>query len=173
METRKFARGISVEKPPIYKRIYENSFPEVLIFYSDYQFLSANPMACSLIGMTEQEACSHFLTELVDFSDPRLINLVDVAERTGKTTGEITLVRKNGTKFTCEINSYTFVDENGELIIDIVFRELIDRRKKEEELRKNFALYQLAIDATNDGIWDMDIKTNRVFLSANAQNQGI
>ena len=170
METSKFASRISTKNPAFYERIYENSLPEVLIFYSDYRFISANPMACSLFGMPEKKLCSHFLTDLVDYNDPRLINLVEVAERTGKTNGEITLVRKNGTKFTCEINSSTFVDENGELIIDIVFRELIDRRKKEDELRKNFALYQLAIDATNDGIWDMDMKTNRVFLSANAQN---
>ena len=168
MATRKFTKGKSGVNSNIYQRIYENSEPEVLVLYSDYRFISANPPACSLFGLTEAELCSNFMTYLVDYSDPRLISLVEVAERTGKTKGEITLVRKNGSKFTCEINSSTFTDENGEIIIDITLRELIDRRKEEEELSKNFALYQLAIDATTDGIWDMDMKTNRVFLSPNA-----
>ncbi len=170
MATRKLSEGKSRKNPTIYQRIYENILTGILVFYRDYRFISANPMACSLFGMTEEELSKHFLTDLVDYSDPRLIGLVEVAERTGKANGEITLVRKNGSKFTCEINSSAFNDENGDLIIVIVVRELFDRVKEEEELRKNFALYQLAIDATNDGIWDMDLKTKRVFLSANALN---
>jgi len=170
METRKFAGGKSGKNSTIYQRIYENSFPSIVVFYSDYRLLSANPLACSLFGMTEEELCKHFLTDLVDYNDPRLINLVRIAERTGKANGEITLVRNNGSKFTSEIISSALKAENGELIIVIAIRELMDRINEEEELHKNFALYQLAIDATNDGIWDYDMKTNRVFLSANAQN---
>jgi PAS domain S-box-containing protein len=170
MARRKFASGKSVKNPAIYKTICENSMPSVLVLYSDYRLISANPLACSLFGMTEEELCKLFLTDLVDYNDPRLMNLVDVAERTGKVNGHITLVRKNGSKFTSEISSSSFRDENGELIIFIVIRELIDRLKEEEELHKNFALYQLAIDATIDGIWDMDMKTNRLFLSPNALN---
>jgi hypothetical protein len=170
MAARKFAGVKSGKNPTIYQRIFENSLPKVIVSYSDYRLISANPMACSLFGMSEDELCKHFLTDLVDLNDPRLINLVGVAEKTGKANGEITLVRKNGSKFTGEIISSAFSDEDGELIIVIVIQELTDRIKEEEELRKNLTLYQLAIDATNDGIWDMDMKTNRVFLSPNALN---
>jgi PAS domain S-box-containing protein len=171
METGKFTKETSSKNPSIYRKIYENSVPLLLVFYSDYRVLSANPGACSLFGMTEEELCKHFLTDMVDHGDPRLINLVEAAEKTGKTSGEITLVRKNGSRFSGEINSSTFTDENGELIIVIGIMELFDHIKEdEEEWRKNFAQYQLAIEATNDGIWDMDMKTNQVFLSPNALN---
>jgi len=168
--SKKFTKGQSVNDPTIYQRIYENCLPAVLVFYSDYRLISANSMACSLFGMTEEELCKHFLTDLVDHSDIRLINLVVGAERTGKANGEITFVRKNGSKFTCEINSSSFRDENGELIIVIGNRELIDCIKEEEEMRKSNTLYQPAIDETNDGIWDMDMKTDKIFVSPNAQN---
>lgn len=139
MGTRKFARGNSVKNPANYQRIYENSFPEILIFYNDYRCISANPMACSLFDMTEEEIRSRSLTDLVDYNDPRMINLVDVSERTGKANGEITLVRKNGSKLICEVISSTFMDENGEWIIDIVIRELVNRKQEEEELSRKVA----------------------------------
>ena len=166
----KFSKASSVKNLTINQWILEDSLPLVVVIYSDYRLISANPPACSLFGMTEEELCEHFLTDLVEYSDLRMINLVDVAERTGKSNGEISLVRKDGSKFTCEINSSLFKDEYGELIIVIGIRELMDRIKEEEELHKNFALYQFAFDATNDGIWDMDMKTKRVFLSPNALN---
>ncbi len=47
----------------------------------------------------------------------------------------------------------------------IVRREIGERQKKEEELRKSEERYQLAALGTNDGLWDWEVDSDRIYLS--------
>ncbi len=47
--------------------------------------------------------------------------------------------------------------------------EIAERQKTEAALRRSEERWQLAIEGTSDGIWDWDLKTDRVFLSARGQ----
>jgi len=44
-------------------------------------------------------------------------------------------------------------------------RDITDRRAAEDETRENKVRFELAINGTNDGIWDWDLRTNALFLS--------
>lgn len=45
-------------------------------------------------------------------------------------------------------------------------QEVRDRKRVEEELRKSEERWQLAVKGNNEGIWDLNLKTNKVFRSA-------
>ncbi|MCT7985586.1 PAS domain S-box protein [Laspinema sp. A4] len=47
--------------------------------------------------------------------------------------------------------------------------EISERQKTEAALRRSEERWQLAIKGTSDGIWDWDLKSDRVFLSARGQ----
>ncbi|HEY9837220.1 MAG TPA: PAS domain S-box protein, partial [Vampirovibrionales bacterium] len=47
--------------------------------------------------------------------------------------------------------------------------EITERQKTEAALRRSEERWQLAIKGTSDGIWDWDLKSDRVFLSARGQ----
>ncbi|MCT7962152.1 PAS domain S-box protein [Laspinema sp. D1] len=47
--------------------------------------------------------------------------------------------------------------------------EIAERQKTEAALRRSEERWQLAIKGTSDGIWDWDLKCDRVFLSARGQ----
>jgi PAS domain S-box-containing protein len=49
--------------------------------------------------------------------------------------------------------------------IDILQEEIAERQKTEEALRKSEERYSLAVDGVNDGIWDRDISTGKVYYS--------
>jgi PAS domain S-box-containing protein len=49
--------------------------------------------------------------------------------------------------------------------IDTLQEEIIERQKTEEALRKSEERYSLAVDGANDGIWDRDISTGKVYYS--------
>jgi PAS domain S-box-containing protein len=47
-----------------------------------------------------------------------------------------------------------------------VRRDVTERKRVEEELRRSEERWQLVIEGNNQGIWDLNLKTNKVFRSA-------
>ncbi|MBN1821994.1 MAG: PAS domain S-box protein, partial [Prolixibacteraceae bacterium] len=56
---------------------------------------------------------------------------------------------------------------NKELIEAFVLQAsaFLNRKKAEQDLRKSEEKFRLAMEATRDGLWDWDIKTNKVYFS--------
>jgi hypothetical protein len=150
-----------------YQRICENSQYATLVSDPGGQIIIANTAVCALFKLTKEELCKKNLFNLASINDPRFIHLVEECNQKGETEGEITLIKKDGSKFPARIFSKIYSDENAKLIISTI-HELFERGKIEEGLRNDFARYQLAIDAGNDGMWDLDIKNDKLFLSSNA-----
>ena len=65
-----------------------------------------------------------------------------------------------------EVRAIPRFDRDGQLtgLVHIV-RDIIDRKKAEEALRESEERFRLAMEATNDGVWDWDLKTDQVFRS--------
>ncbi len=52
------------------------------------------------------------------------------------------------------------------LINEQLWQEIQQRKRVEEELRRSEERWQLVIKGNNEGIWDLNLKTNKVFRSA-------
>jgi PAS domain S-box-containing protein len=52
------------------------------------------------------------------------------------------------------------------LINEQLWQEIQQRKRVEEELRRSEERWQLVIKSNNEGIWDLNLKTNKVFRSA-------
>ncbi|HEY9599410.1 MAG TPA: PAS domain S-box protein, partial [Cyanophyceae cyanobacterium] len=58
-------------------------------------------------------------------------------------------------------------DETGNVVLLIAEgRDISERKRVEEELKKSEERWQLALQGNNDGIWDWNIKTNTTFRSS-------
>jgi diguanylate cyclase (GGDEF)-like protein/PAS domain S-box-containing protein len=72
------------------------------------------------------------------------------------------------------LGDFTLIYEKGEDIVNEGLMELfvkltglfIARKKAEEKLRKSHEQFMLAVEGNHDGIWDWDITTGELFLSA-------
>ena len=86
--------------------LFENSPDAVFLSIPDGMIKAANPAACAMFGMSEEEICQKGRAGLIDPADPRHDALLEERRRTGKAINrEVTFVRKDGTRFPAEVSS--------------------------------------------------------------------
>ena len=127
-----------------YSLIFKNSMDAILLSSPDGKIYSANPAACAMFQMTEQEICSSGRKGLVDSTDPRLPRLLEERQRTGKTKGELLMFRKDGSKFPVEFSSTLFYDSNNQLRTSMIIRDITDRKKAEKEAREKEEQFRIS-----------------------------
>jgi PAS domain S-box-containing protein len=136
---RKRAEVILRESEERYRSIFENSSVAILLTSPDGDILSANEFACNMFDRSEEELCKVGRASIVDSADPRLPLLLEERKRTGSVKGELTFIKKDGTRFPCEISSVIFKDMDGNERTSMVIRDMTLQKQAEEEI-KNFNL---------------------------------
>ncbi|MBN1368037.1 MAG: PAS domain S-box protein, partial [Dehalococcoidales bacterium] len=155
---RKQAEAAIRESEEKYRSLYENSYDAILLTIPDGSILSANPAACLMFGRSEQEICQVGRNGIIDVTDPRVAIALKERERTGKFEGELTFVRKDGTKFPGVLSSKVFYDFQGNPRTSMIIRDITERKQAEDKLRAIVVNAPLGIATSN---------TDRLFLSAN------
>jgi PAS domain S-box-containing protein len=119
-----------------HRSIFENSMDGILLSYPYGRILAANPEACRMHGYTEEEMCRVGRDGITDKNDPRLQKLVEGRARTGRYRGEVTHIRRDGTRFPCETSTVLFKDKNGLESSVVIIRDVTERRLAEEAQRR-------------------------------------
>ena len=72
----------------------------------------------------------------------------------------------DGAKTWCAIYTYPIVDSGGKILHVIEYTQDITERKwSEEALRESEERYALAARGANDGLWDWDLRNNKIYFS--------
>ncbi len=135
LDERKRAEEILRENEERYRSLFEQSIDAILLTAPDGRILAANSEACRIFGRTEAEICQVGRAGLVDVTDPRLAAALEERARTGKFRGELTFVRKDGTKFPGEVATAVYRDRHGDLRTSMTLRDITVRKRAEEEQR--------------------------------------
>jgi PAS domain S-box-containing protein len=118
-----------------YRLIYEYSKDAVLLTSPDGGILAANPEACRMFGMSEEEICRLGRNGVIDTSDPRLGPALEKRRTTGEFSGELIGIRTDGTKFPIELSSKVFYDKEGKAKTSMIIRDVSERKQAEEAIR--------------------------------------
>ncbi len=156
-------RGLELlrESEERYRLLFSSSLDAVLLAAPDGRIFAANEAACRMFGFTEQELIGAGRSGVMDGSDPRLAIASEIRRRTGKFHGELTYLRKDGTKFFGETSSAVYMDLHGEWRTSSTIRDITERKQAEEALRKSEARLSLAINQAGMGTWDIDLLTGK------------
>jgi PAS domain S-box-containing protein len=126
-----------------YRMLFENSLDGVLLTRGDGRVDAANPAACAMFRMTQEELVCLPPQALMGSGGPRLRHLLAQRWHTGKARGDVTLKRPDGTSFDAEAASAVYVDKAGRQAACTVVRDISDRKKAQDEiLRLNADLEQ-------------------------------
>jgi PAS domain S-box-containing protein len=118
-----------------YRLLYDNSMDAILLTSPDGSIQAANPAACVIFQRSEEEIIKNGRSALIDSTDPRLTSALEERARTNRFVGELTFIRKDGTRFAGEVSSNLFTDRNGNTRSSMIIRDISERRKQEQALQ--------------------------------------
>ena len=147
---RKLAEETIRESEDRYRSVIESTMDALLLTAPDGRILSANQAACRLLGYSEQELIRVGRKGVVDETDPRLGPAFDERTQTGRFRGELTFLRRDGTRFPVEISSSVFTTQHGEQRTSMIVRDITERKKAEEvSVETTQHLRMMAIELAN------------------------
>lgn len=135
-----------------YRSLFEASLDAVLLTSPDGCTLAVNPAACRMFGCSEEELCRLGRAGVVDASDPRLPAALEERKRTGRFQGELTFIRKDGSRFAGELSSSVFKGRDGADYTCTVIRDIGPRKRAEAALREQEAFVRTVLDHLPIGI---------------------
>jgi PAS domain S-box-containing protein len=142
-----------------YRSVFENSIDGVIISQPDGSILSANPVACRMLGMSEEELKKAGRAGIV-IKDEKLTTALQERERTGQARADLTFRRKDGTTFVGEVSIGVFTDAEGIIKISLIFRDVTERKKAEKQINQLQDHLQLQVDRMPIGliVWDLEFR---------------
>jgi PAS domain S-box-containing protein len=153
-----------------YRSLFESSFDGVMLTKPDGTILSANPQACRMLDMTEDEIKKAGREGIV-VKDEKLATALEERELTGRVRAEFTFRRKDGTTFVGEVASGISTDSEGVIKTSMIIRDITERKQAEESLRKERQDLDCIIDSSPIIIFYKDkegkfIRANKTFAEA-------
>ena len=129
-----------------YHAVIDNSLLAIFLAPPGGTIMESNKAASELFGYTEAEFKKLGRNQLLDTSDPVLIEKIRERDATGSMSGECIGIKKNGERFFCEISSVIFKDIHGQdlscsMLADISLRKnaelkLVDTNNELKTLSK-------------------------------------
>jgi PAS domain S-box-containing protein/putative nucleotidyltransferase with HDIG domain len=124
-----------------YHLLFNSSLNAVLLTTSEGNILAANPAACRIFEYSEREFCRINQKNIIDMTDPHFSKLIEEYEQTGSCFGELTFLRKDGSKFPGEISLSLFHDHAGRNWTSIFIHDISDRKQAERNILRLNRLY--------------------------------
>ncbi len=124
-----------------YRSIFNNSLDAVLLTRPDGSIFYANSTAEDLFGYTQKEICDLGRSGIVDTEDPNLHLMLEERTHEGKSRGELTFIKKDGTKFPGDISTSIFNDEKGNINTFMIIRDISRRKNAEKSLNESEERY--------------------------------
>ena len=162
---RKLAEESLQESEARYKNLFENNHAVMLILDPDSTaIVDANPAACSYYGWSHAE----FLKKSI--SDINILATADVRAEmqlalTEKRNHFVFKHRRgNGTIRDVEVYSGPLVIASKPYLYSII-HDITERKRAEAALQESEERFKLSMDATNDGLWDWNIKAGEGYFS--------
>jgi two-component system cell cycle sensor histidine kinase/response regulator CckA len=160
---RKRAEEALRESERRFRSLFDSSLDAVFLTNTQGAIESANPAACAMLGMTEQEICNAGHDGLI-VDDERLRAGLETRKLTGRVQPELTFIRKDGTKFEGDVSSVVLAEEGQAFVI---VRDITERKRAQEVLQASEKKFATLFRSCPVSITVSDLNDNDRFLEVN------
>ena len=112
-----------------YQLLFEKSVRALLLTGVSGEVLFANPAACALFGLTQEQIRVRGRAGLVDNKDPRLADLLAQRTTSGSTQGQLRMLKGDGSVFEAEISSNVYADHAGEFKTSMMITDVTEKMR--------------------------------------------
>jgi diguanylate cyclase (GGDEF)-like protein/PAS domain S-box-containing protein len=115
--------------------LFEHS-PDGVLFTQprEGRILAANPAACAILGLSEDEICRRGRQGLIDHDDARWVVGIETLLRTGQASGPGRVLRADGSVIETEMTAKTFQARDGATLGCAIFRDVSSQAHAERQL---------------------------------------
>ncbi|MGB7442974.1 MAG: PAS domain-containing protein [Coleofasciculaceae cyanobacterium] len=141
--------------------------PMSIATLKDGRYIEVNDSCLEIAGYSREQMLGHTVFELNFWLNPedRLKLSQQLQAEKAVRNQEFNLRSKSGQVKTVLLSA-ELIEINGETCILTITRDITERKCIEEALRKSEERWHLALRGNNDGIWDWNLETNKIFYSS-------
>lgn len=143
------------EGKKLYRQIFEKNLDPLFLSDIEGNIYHANPAACQLFERTEEELSNLGSSSIVDTTDKNYKIGFTEFNKKGYSRGELTGIRKDGTRFPIEIAANLFVDHRERPRISIFVHDITEQKKAQQDILKLNRVYTV-ISHINKAIVRLD-----------------
>ncbi|MGH7658977.1 MAG: PAS domain-containing protein, partial [Gemmatimonadales bacterium] len=158
--------ALSLEKASL-EQLFENAPDALVLVDNDSRILRINSNFTRLFGYQLDEVRGRSVDELL--APPDLVEeaeAITLEAAHGTSINRETLRRRrDGSLVDVSILATPIVVKGEQVAVYGSYRDVTDRKRVEQALRESEQRYAIATEGTNDGLWDWDLDTDRLYLS--------
>jgi diguanylate cyclase (GGDEF)-like protein/PAS domain S-box-containing protein len=151
-----------------YRELVENASDIIYAHDLEGRFIWVNRACERMTGYTRDEILRMRIWDLVA---PEYRAAMEKGVSTEMQTFDVELVAKDGRRIPLELKSRLVHRGQMPVAVQGIARDVTERRQAAEAMRESEERYALAALGSNDGLWDWDLRRNRVFFSARWKEQ--
>jgi len=165
---RRVAEEALVKSEKFLSTIFDSIRDPFCIFDSEYRIVKINEAYADMKHKTAEELVGRKCYEVIHGRSD-VCNECIVAKSfksSDPCAKEKLIIQNDGSLLWTEIYTYPILNESGDVSYIVEYtRDITDRKKAEQDLKKSEERYAMAARGANDGLWDWDLKSDEVFYS--------
>jgi PAS domain S-box-containing protein len=168
ISARKQAEQALRENEERFRDLFENANDVIYTLDLEGRITSVNKRAEQVFGYTRAECLGRYAAELVPPEYHPLMRAMLQRKLEGgpsPTVYELVIVCKDGRRLPLEVSSRLIVRNGRPVGVQGIARDVSEQRRAGEALRESEERLRLALDAGHCGVWDWDMRRNRVTWS--------
>lgn len=143
----------------------ENPIPIMMADRSNYQILAANDALCTFFACSkDQLQQTTFIQMLQDDDQPAFVGLLNLLPQSMSHMGEWEIETMAGAKKHIAVTIKPLDFQNNPTLL-LIIQDVTEQHRSQQELMKAQERLYFALDAVNDGLWDLKLETGEVFTS--------